>query len=63
MQGVIERYALGRPETQYERRGPHRFLHGAEPLKPLPRAGQPRPALRTKQAHVAGLIDEYRLVA
>ena len=42
---------------------PHRSLHGAAPLKPLPEpAGLDLYRIR-EQAHVGGMINEYRPVA
>ena len=50
-------------ETHHNQHRPHRSLHGAAPLKPLPEsAGLDLYRIR-KHAHVAGLINEYRLVA
>jgi hypothetical protein len=42
---------------------PHRSLHGAAPLKPLPEPIAPDPYPVRKQAHTGGLINEYSLVA
>jgi putative transposase len=50
-------------EIHHNQHRPHRFLHSAAPLKPLPEPvnlGQHRVR---KQANVSGLINEYRLVA
>jgi len=42
---------------------PHRSLHGAAPLKPLPEPMNLDHYRVRKQARVGGLINEYRLVA
>jgi hypothetical protein len=42
---------------------PHRFLHGAAPLKPLPEPVDLEHYRVRRQARVGGLINEYRLVA
>lgn len=42
---------------------PHRSLHGAAPLKPLPEPADLRQFRVRKQARVGGLINEYHLVA
>ncbi len=42
---------------------PYRSLHGAAPLKPLPEPVDPGQYRVRKQAHVRGLINEYRLIA
>jgi len=50
-------------QTHHNHHRPHRSLHGAAPLKPLPEPvdlDQYRPR---KQARVGGLIGEYRLIA
>jgi hypothetical protein len=47
-------------ETHHNLHRPHRALEAAAPLKPLPDLGQYRVR---RQARVAGLINEYRLVA
>jgi putative transposase len=47
----------------HNRHRPHRSLHDAAPLKPLPEpASLDRHRVR-KRAHVGGLINEYRMVA
>jgi putative transposase len=47
----------------HDQHRPHRSLHGAAPLKPLPEPVNLDPYRVRKQAHVGGLINEYRLVA
>jgi hypothetical protein len=42
---------------------PHRSLHGAAPLKPLPEFADLDLYRVRKRANVAGLINEYHLVA
>jgi putative transposase len=58
---------LGRILRQYEihhnQHRPHRSLHGAAPLKPLPAPVDLDPYRVRKQARVGGLINEYSLVA
>jgi len=50
-------------ETHHNQHRPHRSLHGAAPLKPLPEPVNLDHYRVRKHAHVAGLINEYRLVA
>ncbi len=50
-------------ETHHNQHRPHRSLHGAAPLKPLPEPVDLDPYRVRKQAHVGGLINEYSLVA
>ena len=50
-------------ETHHNQHRPHRFLHGAAPLKPLPEPVNLDQYRVRKRAHVGGLINEYRLVA
>ena len=50
-------------ETHYNQHRPHRSLDGAAPLKPLPESADLDLARVRKHAHVAGLINEYHLVA
>jgi putative transposase len=50
-------------ETHHNQHRPHRFLHGAAPLKPLPEPVNLDQYRVQKHAHVGGLINEYRLVA
>jgi transposase len=57
------RHILHDYETHHNQHRPHRSLHGAAPLKPLP---QPVDLARyriRRQAQVGGLINEYHLVA
>jgi putative transposase len=42
---------------------PHRSLHGAAPLKPLPEPADLDQYRVRKQGRVGDLINEYRLVA
>jgi hypothetical protein len=50
-------------ETHHNRHRPHRFLHAAAPLKPLPEPVDLDQYRVRKQARVGALINEYRLVA
>ena len=50
-------------ETHHNQHRPHRSLHGAAPLKPLPEPVDLDQYRVRKQAHVGGLINEYRLIA
>jgi hypothetical protein len=50
-------------ETHHNQHRPHPSLHGAAPLKPLPEPVDLDLHRVRKQAHVGGLISEYRLVA
>jgi transposase InsO family protein len=50
-------------ESHHNQHRPHRFLHGAAPLKPLPEPVNLDQYRVRKRAHVGGLINEYRLVA
>ncbi len=50
-------------ETHHNQHRPHRFLHGAAPLKPLPEPVDLEQYRVRRQARVGGLINEYRLVA
>jgi putative transposase len=50
-------------ETHHHQHRPHRSLHGAAPLKPLPGPADLDLHRIRKQAHVGGMINEYRLVA
>ena len=57
------RRILRQYETHHNQHRPHRSLHGAAPLKPLPQpVGLDLYRVR-KQTHVGGMINEYRLVA
>ena len=50
-------------ETHHNQHRPHRFLHGAAPLKPLPEPVDLEQYRVRRQARVGSLINEYRLVA
>src|ERR1035438_6454225 len=50
-------------ETHHNQHRPHRSLHGAAPLTPLPEPVDLEQYRVRKQARVGGLINEYRLVA
>jgi putative transposase len=50
-------------EIHHNRHRPHRSLHGAAPLKPLPEPVDLGRCRVRRQARVGGLINEYRLVA
>ena len=50
-------------ETHHNQRRPHRSLHGAAPLKPLPEPVDLEQYRVRRHARVGGLINEYRLVA
>ena len=50
-------------ETHHNQRRPHRSLHGAAPLKPLPEPVNLAQYSVRRQTRVGGLINEYRLVA
>src|SRR5713101_2675443 len=56
------RRVLRQYETHHNQHRPHRSLHGAAPLKPLPEPVNLDQYRVRKQAHVGGLINEYRLV-
>jgi hypothetical protein len=47
----------------HNQRRPHRSLHGAAPLKPLPEPVNLDHYRVRKQPRVGGLINEYHLVA
>jgi hypothetical protein len=49
-------------EVHHNQRRPHRSLHAAAPLKPLPEPVDLEQYRVRRQARVAGLINEYRLV-
>ncbi len=57
------RRILRQYEIHHNQHRPHRSLHAAAPLKPLPEPVNLGPYRVRKQAHVGGLIHEYRLVA
>ena len=50
-------------ETHHNQHRPHRSLHAAAPLKPLPEPVDPGQYRVRTQACAGGLINEYRLVA
>jgi transposase len=50
-------------EIHHNQHRPHRSLHAAAPLKPLPEPVDLAQYRVRKQPHVGGLINEYRLVA
>jgi hypothetical protein len=50
-------------EAHHNQHRPHRSLHGAAPLKPLPEAADLHHYSVRKRARVGGLINEYHLVA
>jgi putative transposase len=50
-------------ETHHNQHRPHRSLHGAASLKPLPESADLDLYRVRKYARVGGLINEYRLVA
>jgi transposase InsO family protein len=50
-------------ETHHNQHRPHRSLHGAAPLKPLHGPVDLDLYRIRRQAHVAGMINEYHLVA
>jgi putative transposase len=57
------RRVLGDYKIHHHHHRPHRFLHGAAPLKPLPEPVDPGQHRVRKHTRVGGLINEYRLVA
>ena len=50
-------------ETHHNHCRPHRSLHGAAPLKPLPEPVDLGQYRVRRQARIGGLINEYRLIA
>jgi len=50
-------------ENHHNQHRPHRFLHGAAPLKSLPEPVDLKQYRVRRQARAGGLINEYRLVA
>ena len=50
-------------EAHHNQHRPHRSLHGAAPLKPLPEPADLARYRDQRQARVGGLINEYHLVA
>ena len=57
------RQILRECEIHHNQHRPHRSLHGAGPLKPLPEPVYLDQYRVRRQARVGGLIGEYRLVA
>ncbi len=57
------RRILHQYETRHDQHRPHRSLHGAAPLKPLPEPADLDQYRVRKHARVGGLINEYHLVA
>src|ERR1035441_5559256 len=57
------RQILREYESHHNQHRPHRSLHGAAPLKPLPEPVDLGQYRVRRQTRVAGLIHEYRLVA
>ena len=57
------RQVLRQYETHHNQHRPHRCLHGAAPLKPLPQPVDLGQYRIRRQAQVGGMINEYRLVA
>jgi transposase len=57
------RQILRQYETHHNEHRPHRALHSAAPLKPLPEPVDLDQYCVRRRAHVDGLINEYRLVA
>ena len=57
------RQILREYENHHNQHRPHRSLHAAAPLKPLPEPVDLDQYRVRRQARVGGMIDEYRLVA
>jgi putative transposase len=57
------RQILRQYESHHNQHRPHRSLHGAAPLKPLPEPVDLARHPVRRQARVGGLINEYQLVA
>ena len=57
------RQILRQYETHHNQHRPHRSLHAAAPLKPLPEPVDLDQYRIRRQAQVGGLINEYRLMA
>ena len=57
------RQILRQYETHHNQHRPHRSLHGAAPLKPLPEPVNLGQYRIRRQAQIGGLINEYHLVA
>ena len=58
LQQILREY-----EIHHNQHRPHRSLHGAAPLKPLPESVDLAQYRVRRQTRVGGLIGEYRLVA
>ena len=58
LQRILRQY-----ETHHNRHRPHRSLHAAAPLKPLPEPVDLEQCRIHRQARAGGMINEYRLVA
>jgi putative transposase len=50
-------------ETHHNQHRPHRSLHAAAPLKPLPELIDLEHYRVRRQTRIGGLINEYRLAA
>jgi putative transposase len=57
------RWILRDYETHHNQHRPHRSLHGAAPLKPLPKPVDLEQYRIRRQTRAGGIINEYRLVA
>jgi putative transposase len=57
------RRILHKYEIHHNQHRPHRSLHGAAPLKPLPEPVDLEQYRLRRQTRVGGLINEYRLLA
>jgi putative transposase len=57
------RRVLREYESHHNQHRPHRSLHGAAPLKPLPEPVDLGQYRVRRQTRISGLINEYRLVA
>ena len=57
------RRILRQYETHHNQHRPHRSLHGAAPLKPLPDPVDLDQYRVRRHTRVGGLVNEYRLVA
>jgi putative transposase len=57
------RQILRNYQTHHHQHWPHRSLHGAAPLKPLPEPANLDQYRARKHAHISSLINQYRLVA
>jgi putative transposase len=57
------RRILSQYETHHNQHRPHRSLHAAAPLKPLPEPVDLEQYRVRRHARVGGLINEYRLIA